>query len=114
LIKDIPRYYTSDDTRIFCPDKEKFKVVERLKEKFKLSHYKMVTIDGVKVFLKNGWFLIRASNTQSAIVLRWEATTPKEFELIGKFAKTQIKGLKNKYKHAKKDCSNKNRFDKKV
>lgn len=92
LGRDLPFYITSNDTRIHCPDDKKFIVVENLKEKFKKEGYKLITLDGVKVVFedKNSWFIARPSNTQPAIVLRWEAKERKEFERVGNFIRKEV------------------------
>ena len=89
LGKELPRYITSDDTRVHCPDDKKFDVVESLRKKFE-GMGEMITIDGVKVVLKNSWFIVRASNTQPALVLRWEAKDEKEFERLEAFVKKEV------------------------
>jgi phosphomannomutase/phosphoglucomutase len=93
LTKNLPVYFTSEDTRIFCPDDKKFKVIEKLKEKFEKEDYNLLTLDGVKVLLENSWFIARASNTQPAIVLRWEANERKEFERVGKFVRKEVEQM---------------------
>lgn len=80
----LPEYMTSDDTRVSCPDEKKFEVVKNLTKKFE-GMGKIITLDGVKVIMKNSWFIVRASNTQPALVLRWEASDKKEFKKIGDF-----------------------------
>jgi len=96
LAEGLPFYLTSDDTRIECPDDRKFRVVERLKEKFKKEGRKIVDLDGVKVIFENSWFIARPSNTQPAIVLRWEAKDKKEFERVGKMIRKEVEnGIRN-------------------
>ncbi len=89
LESSLPEYVTSDETRIYCPDEKKFDVVERLRGKFR-GIGKVITIDGVKVVLENSWFIVRASNTQPALVLRWEAKDKKEFERLEKFVREEV------------------------
>ncbi len=89
LGEDLPRYITSDDTRVHCPDERKFQVVDSLRRKFE-GMGKMVMIDGVKVILENSWFIVRASNTQPALVLRWEAKDEKEYERIEAFVRKEV------------------------
>jgi len=89
LVDSLPKYLTSDDTRIHCPDDKKFEVVERLKKKFEGTG-RIVTLDGVKVVLDNSWFIIRASNTQPALVLRWEADDREEFERLENLVKKEV------------------------
>ncbi|MEM5782434.1 MAG: phosphomannomutase, partial [Candidatus Aenigmatarchaeota archaeon] len=70
LINELPKY-PSLDFRLKCSDEKKFKVVKRLKKMFK--GYKLILIDGVGVKFKNGFALVRASNTEPKIELRCEA-----------------------------------------
>ena len=60
------------EIRVDCPDETKFQVVERLKERFRKTH-QIVDVDGVRVLFPQGWGLVRASNTQPVLVLRFEA-----------------------------------------
>jgi phosphomannomutase/phosphoglucomutase len=75
LLADLPPAYATPEVRIECPDEIKFAVAERAKEHFAERH-EIVDVDGVRVKLPLGWGLIRASNTQPALVLRIEAATP--------------------------------------
>ncbi|MBI4163898.1 MAG: phosphomannomutase/phosphoglucomutase [Candidatus Aenigmarchaeota archaeon] len=81
LTKDIPLYITADEVRVFCNDREKFDIVEKLKVDLK-NKYETVEIDGVKAKVESGWFLIRASNTVPALGIRWEAKTQEDFDKI--------------------------------
>jgi len=56
-----------------CPDELKFDIVRRVAEHFK-GKRKTVDIDGVRVVFPEGWGLLRASNTQPVLVMRFEAT----------------------------------------
>ena len=73
-----------------CADAVKFQVTEKLKENLKAEGVEFNDIDGVKVNMGNGWFLIRPSNTSPKIVLRWEGSNEEEFRKIGEFAKEQL------------------------
>jgi phosphomannomutase/phosphoglucomutase len=53
----------------------KFEVVKRVMDKFRPTH-EVIDVDGVRVLFPQGWGLVRASNTQPALVMRFEATTP--------------------------------------
>ena len=81
LDKEIPRYYSTPEIRIDCPDDEKFKVVEQVEEEFSKRH-KVITIDGVRIEYPDGWGLVRPSNTQPILVLRFEAKTKERLEEI--------------------------------
>jgi len=85
----LPKYLTSDDTRIHCPDDRKFEVVGRLCKRFK-GMGEIITLDGVKVVMKNSWFIVRASNTQPALVLRWEADDEREFRRLENFVRSEV------------------------
>ncbi|HLD57009.1 MAG TPA: phosphomannomutase/phosphoglucomutase, partial [archaeon] len=89
LTKDMDFYITSDEVRVFCNDKEKFEVVERLKTDLK-AKYDVLDIDGVKAKVDSGWFLIRASNTIPALGIRWEAKTQEDFDKIKGIVKSSI------------------------
>ncbi len=74
LLSDLPVAYNTPEIRVDCPDELKFKVAERAKEVFRRS-YDIVDIDGVRMKFPEGWGLIRASNTQPVLVLRFEASS---------------------------------------
>ncbi|MDY6789113.1 MAG: hypothetical protein SVV03_04080 [Candidatus Nanohaloarchaea archaeon] len=87
-LEEMPEYF-SDRIAFECRDEEKFKVVEALKEELSEEYKNVTTIDGVRVDLKDGWILIRASNTSPKIRLTVEAENREEFEnLKKKFSKT--------------------------
>lgn len=81
MLADIPRYYSTGETRIPCADEDKFRVVQRLVDHFKATH-EVVDVDGVRVLFGDGWGLARASNTQPAIVARCEGNSPEALERI--------------------------------
>jgi len=74
LVDSIPRYHATPETRLACPDDRKFAVVEELKHLFAPRH-RVIDIDGLRVEFGDGWGLVRASNTQPALVVRFEART---------------------------------------
>jgi phosphomannomutase/phosphoglucomutase len=74
-LKDIPKMYSTPEIRKECPDEVKFKVVERLIKKFKNEGLNVIDVDGARIEFKEGWALVRASNTQPVLVLRFEAET---------------------------------------
>lgn len=73
LVEEIPHTYATPEIRIDCPDEIKFEVVKRLVEKFKNEGLKVIDIDGARIEFDKGWALVRASNTQPVLVLRFEA-----------------------------------------
>ena len=72
LIADLPPGFCTPEIRVDCPDERKFIIAERATEYFRM-HYDVIDVDGVRVQFPEGWGLIRASNTQPALVLRFEA-----------------------------------------
>jgi phosphomannomutase/phosphoglucomutase len=73
LLSDIPKMVNTPEIRIECPDDKKFRVVSELADEFK-REYRVIDIDGVRVLFPDGWGLVRASNTQPVLVLRFEAS----------------------------------------
>lgn len=74
LLADVPRTFTTPEIRVDCPDERKFAVVEAAARHFG-GRYEVNTIDGVRMSFADGWGLLRASNTQPVLVLRFEAAT---------------------------------------
>jgi phosphomannomutase/phosphoglucomutase len=92
LVDSIPRYHSTPETRLSCPDERKFEIVEELKREL-ASRHRVIDIDGVRVEFGDGWGLVRASNTQPALVVRFEARTPARLEEIRAFFMEQLKRL---------------------
>jgi len=81
LLADVPRTASTPELRVDCPEDKKFEVVRRAQAFFS-SRYDAVTVDGVRVVFPDGWGLVRASNTQPLLVLRFEAKTKERLEEI--------------------------------
>jgi phosphomannomutase / phosphoglucomutase len=71
-LEDVPKLVSTPELRIDCPDEQKFKVVERVAEVLRKSR-PVVEVDGVRIPFDQGWGLVRASNTQPVLVMRFEA-----------------------------------------
>jgi phosphomannomutase/phosphoglucomutase len=74
LLEGVPPAISTPEIRVDCPEAVKFRAVEMVKERLGRS-YRIIDIDGVRIEFPDGWGLIRASNTQPALVLRFEAQT---------------------------------------
>jgi len=74
-LADLPRTFATPEIRVDAPEEEKFAIVERAAAHF-AGLYPVNTIDGVRITFPKGWGLLRASNTQAILVLRFEATDP--------------------------------------
>jgi phosphomannomutase/phosphoglucomutase len=68
----LPKMVSTPEIRVDCPDELKFDLVRRVADHFKATH-KTIDIDGVRVIFPEGWGLLRASNTQPVLVMRFEA-----------------------------------------
>jgi phosphomannomutase/phosphoglucomutase len=73
LLADLPRTFATPELRVDCPDERKFAVVESAAEHF-AARYEVLTLDGARISFAKGWGLVRASNTQPVLVMRFEAT----------------------------------------
>lgn len=80
-LADIPETVATPEIRFDCPDELKFRVVQLAADVLK-SRHKTLDVDGVRVLFRQGWGLVRASNTQPVLVMRFEATTP---ELLAQY-----------------------------
>ena len=81
LLSDVPRTWTTPEIRVDCSDDKKFVVIDRVKEIFK-EKYQIIEIDGARILMPGGWGLVRASNTQPVLVLRFEADSENRLEEI--------------------------------
>jgi phosphomannomutase/phosphoglucomutase len=76
LLADLAPAYATPEIRIDCADAVKFRVAELVRERFRDLGHEIVDIDGMRVRFAHGWGLVRASNTQPVLVLRFEADSP--------------------------------------
>jgi phosphomannomutase/phosphoglucomutase len=96
LISDLPRTYNTPEIRFDCPENLKFKVVEQAKDFFLRAEglpqkpKEVITVDGLRAVFDNGWGLIRASNTQPVLVMRFEANNPTTLESIKTMMETVV------------------------
>jgi phosphomannomutase/phosphoglucomutase len=74
LLADVPRFVSTPEIRVDCPDDRKFAIVDAAVAHF-TARYKVIGVDGARVLFGDGWGLIRASNTQPVLVTRYEALT---------------------------------------
>ena len=81
LLADVPRFVSTPEIRVDCPDDKKFGIVDEARQYFG-AKYKVITVDGVRVLFGDGWGLIRASNTQPVLVMRFEARTKEQLDKI--------------------------------
>ncbi|HEX7051334.1 MAG TPA: phosphomannomutase/phosphoglucomutase [Longimicrobiales bacterium] len=81
LVDRFPHYASTPEIRVEVPEEEKFGIVRRAVEEFS-ERYEVIDVDGARVVFPDGWGLLRASNTQPVLVLRYEARTPERLREI--------------------------------
>lgn len=103
LVDALPqaRYVATPEIRLDCPDNRKFDIVDKVREHFRATH-EVIDVDGARVQFGDGWGLIRASNTQPVLVVRFEARTPERlaeitrevYDVLARFPEVTIPALK--------------------
>jgi phosphomannomutase/phosphoglucomutase len=83
MLADLPRTFATPEIRIYASDEVKFRIVDEVRRELAHGH-EVIDIDGVRAIFPEGWGLVRASNTQAVIVLRFEADTPEALDKIQK------------------------------
>jgi len=91
-LADIPKTFTTPEIRVDCPDHLKFSIVKKLVNYFK-ERYSVIDIDGVRVLFDGGWGLVRASNTQPALVLRFEACSETRLDEIREIVESRLREI---------------------
>lgn len=90
LLSDIPQTFSTPELRVDCSDETKFEVVRKIADYFKQTNG-VITIDGARIVFENGWGLVRASNTQAILVLRFEADSEKNLQKIQSAVEAKVK-----------------------
>ncbi len=81
MLADVPKFVSTPELRVDCPEERKFAIVDDAVRHFRATH-EVIDVDGVRVLFGDGWGLIRASNTQPVLVTRYEARTPERLAEI--------------------------------
>jgi len=82
IVEKLPKYVSSPEKRYECSDSTKFEAIEQIKSVFKEKNYNVNDTDGARVEFEHGWMLIRASNTEPAVALRFEADSEENLKKI--------------------------------
>jgi phosphomannomutase/phosphoglucomutase len=93
LLADVPQTFNTPEIRVDCPDRIKFDVVDKVTEYFR-ARQEVIDIDGARVLFGDGWGLVRASNTQPALVLRFEALSQQRLEEIRAIVEGALDAIK--------------------
>jgi phosphomannomutase/phosphoglucomutase len=94
LLADLPKSVSTPELRVDCPDDRKFGIAEKATAYFR-EHYDTIDVDGVRIQFPEGWGLIRASNTQPALVLRFEAPSSAKLNEYRAIVEGKLKELES-------------------
>jgi phosphomannomutase/phosphoglucomutase len=94
LKSEMPYYISTPEIRVDTNEEEKFNIVEDIVKHYKDEGYRVIDIDGARVYFDGGWALVRASNTQPILVVRFEAKTKEAMEII----RNNVRTVLSKYK----------------
>lgn len=90
FLSDLPKVVNTPEIRVDCREEEKFEIVKRLTEEIKQTN-EVIEIDGARILFENGWGLVRPSNTQALLVLRFEAKDEKSLAEIRNIIEKKLK-----------------------
>ena len=90
MLSDVPPTVVTPEIRVQCDDDKKFEVVEKVRRHFK-ERRQVIDVDGARILFPNGWGLVRASNTQDVLVLRFEAQDQASLEAIRAEVEEQVR-----------------------
>ena len=93
LVNDLPKSFSTPEINLNVDENKKFQIVEDFISKADFGNADKITIDGLRVNFKDGWGLLRASNTTPKLVLRFEANSPKRLNEIENMFLTQLKKI---------------------
>ncbi len=89
LFTGLPETFSTPELRTDCPDDVKFNVVEKIASHFAQTN-EVITIDGARILFEHGWGLVRASNTQAILVLRFEADSEEHLAEIRSIVEARV------------------------
>jgi phosphomannomutase/phosphoglucomutase len=92
LLDDLPKCVSTPELRVDCPEDKKFVLAQKATDYFR-RHYDVIDVDGVRVKFAEGWGLIRASNTEPALVLRFEASSAEKLNEYRSIIENKLKEL---------------------
>ena len=92
LLSDLPETFSTPELRVECTEEQKFAVVEQIAEEFSKTN-EVITIDGARILFEHGWGLVRASNTQAILVLRFEADSEENLARIRNIVEAKVNNL---------------------
>lgn len=90
LIADTPYYLSTPTIQVKTTDEDKYRIVDELVKEFKTGGYKVLDINGARVYMEDGWGLVRASSNTPSLVLRFEAKTEEGLKKIKTLFKAKL------------------------
>ena len=90
IVAETPYYISTPALHAHVDDRKKYAIVEKLVEEFKKDGYRVFDVNGARVYLEDGWGLVRASSNLPALVIRFEAKTQKGVEKIEKIFREKL------------------------
>jgi phosphomannomutase/phosphoglucomutase len=93
MLDGIPKVYASPEIRFDFPEEKKFRAVEMAKERLR-KRGSTIEVDGVRVKIEGAWGLVRASNTQPLLVLRWEAQSEEKLREIQRLIEGTVETIR--------------------
>jgi phosphomannomutase/phosphoglucomutase len=93
MMKEIPKTFNTPEIRIESSDERKFDIVKEASEYFKSQGHETIDVDGVRLVFPDGWGLVRASNTQPMLVMRFEAESEERLNEIRGIVENKINEL---------------------
>ena len=90
LINVYPKTFSTPETRFDVDETKKFLIIDEIKERIKKSEGKIIEIDGIRVENDEGWFLMRASNTQNQLTCRAESTSQEGLQFLIGLIESQL------------------------
>tara|TARA_Y100000590_G_C14854629_1_gene688988 strand:- start:26 stop:511 length:486 start_codon:yes stop_codon:yes gene_type:complete len=91
LIARYPKTFSTPETRFDVDERRKFKIIEEIKERLKSNQGNLIDIDGIRLETREGWFLMRASNTQNQLTCRAEANSQEGLSSLISIIENQLK-----------------------
>jgi phosphomannomutase/phosphoglucomutase len=92
LLADVPKTYATPELRVECADDVKFGIVQRVLDHYRPTH-EVIDVDGARIKFSGGWGLVRASNTQPVLVLRFEADSEERLGELRREVEDVVRGL---------------------
>lgn len=90
LLADLPETFSTPELRVDCTEEQKFEIVKQIADEFSQTN-EVITIDGARILFEHGWGLVRASNTQAILVLRFEADSEENLNKIRETVEARVK-----------------------